>query len=615
MNKSVAEFIKKYGVPYDPETDDYDVEPFQKSFDNASKSSKIYMMHMYWTKQDPYVVKQFIEHYTKPGDIVLDAFCGTGMTGVAAMMCGRNAVLTEISPACIHIARNYTTPIEPHILERAYYKLREKVEPEIGYFYKTKCHNCKNQDAQIANTTLSDVLGCPRCGAEVLYAGDGRWERMKKGEKFRKILCQNCGYEFTKAKAEFVRIEPIEIRVDCPRCKARGEKKVKPLDNEDWRRYIDIEGGESFINKLGNEVLEEMKMKEGLDKIPPKEPPYWYPRDVKFPIGYNTRQPLKRGIIHPYQMFSRRNLIALSILWHYIDEIEDEKVKDKMRFVFTGILFNVSLMYMWRESGKGGLRKGTLFIPSMIQDMNTTEAFASKVNDLRLGMSTIYNTKSSKTLTKLHSALHLNDLPSSSVDYLYYDPPYGKNINYSELNIMWEAWISNLTETFEEILENDSQSKDRAAYETMMTEALRQSWQLLKPGRRLTIVYSYADPSMYRTVQKMAHEAGFLDEGDVLHMNSSMKTQAQMNSDKTQQRFLVINFIKPKEGERKAIEKPEDIEYDVIRVIQDFLTKHPGKSRDYIYDQVIKQLFTTVKIQKFDLDEILKNFFRNVGDE
>ena len=31
---------------------------------------------------------RLILHYTKPGDIVLDGFCGTGMTGVAAQMCG-----------------------------------------------------------------------------------------------------------------------------------------------------------------------------------------------------------------------------------------------------------------------------------------------------------------------------------------------------------------------------------------------------------------------------------------------------------------------------------------------------------------------------------------------
>ncbi len=106
----LSEFIKKYGKPYDPENDDYDVPPFQENIDNASKSSAIYNMHMYWTKQDPYVVKRYIEHYTKPGDIVLDAFAGTGMTGVAAIMCGRHAILCEISPACASILREIIQP-------------------------------------------------------------------------------------------------------------------------------------------------------------------------------------------------------------------------------------------------------------------------------------------------------------------------------------------------------------------------------------------------------------------------------------------------------------------------------------------------------------------------
>ena len=31
---------------------------------------------------------RYILHYTKPGDIVFDGFAGTGMTGVAAQLCG-----------------------------------------------------------------------------------------------------------------------------------------------------------------------------------------------------------------------------------------------------------------------------------------------------------------------------------------------------------------------------------------------------------------------------------------------------------------------------------------------------------------------------------------------
>lgn len=75
---------------------------------------------------------RYILHYTKPGDIVFDGFCGTGMTGVAAQMCGSNdgileaemtggnhdksvwgkryAVLNDRSPAATFIANEYNTP-------------------------------------------------------------------------------------------------------------------------------------------------------------------------------------------------------------------------------------------------------------------------------------------------------------------------------------------------------------------------------------------------------------------------------------------------------------------------------------------------------------------------
>lgn len=638
ITEDISEFIKKYGKPYNAETDDYEVSPFQENIDNASKSSKIYNMHMYWTKQDPYVVKRYIEHYTKPGDIVLDAFAGTGMTGVAAMLCGRHSILCEISPACIHIAKNYTTSIDTQILKKAYSELKEKIEPEIKPLYCTTCHNCKNKDAEIANIILSDVFKCPRCGEDILFAGGGRWEMMKKGEKLKGIKCDKCRYEFNKAKADFVRFEPVEIRVDCDQCRVKGEKKSKPLDEKDWELYIQIHSGptkvvhegndewsgykfvpaERFVNELGTKVYHRMLKKCKKDSIPPQEPSYWYPKDVKF-FGVEPKRNLKRGITHLYQMFSQRNLIALSILWHYINEIKDEETKVKMKFVFTSLLYPFTLMAGWKKERKvstGTIRMGTLYIPSIIVDYNLFGYFENKFRFIEEGQKVFYKKNLTHSLVLGKSARDLKDIPDNIVDYSYYDPPYGANINYSELNIMWESWLGKFTPVSEEIIENEFQRKSRQTYEEMMVSALKEAYRVIKPGRILSMVYSYTDPTMYRTIQNICHKAGFIDEGEVLHVNSTMKTRIQQTSDKAQQRFLVINFKKPKIGEqRKTIEKSEDIELDVIKVVQDFLIKNPGKTRDYIYDQVIKQLFPSTKIEKFNLDEILRNFFRKVGDE
>lgn len=127
-NPFIAEFIKEHGVPYDEAADDYHREPFAADV-SEGKSDPIYNAHTYHTKVPYRAIMRYILHYTKPGDIVYDGFCGTGMTGVAANMCGspasdcriqfesemegiqwgkRYAVLNDLSPAATFISKNVT---------------------------------------------------------------------------------------------------------------------------------------------------------------------------------------------------------------------------------------------------------------------------------------------------------------------------------------------------------------------------------------------------------------------------------------------------------------------------------------------------------------------------
>ena len=85
-NPFVEEFIKENGTPYDEATDDYHREPFAADV-SEGKTDPIYMAHSYHTKVPHKAIMQYILHYTQPGDIVMDGFSGTGMTGVAAQSC------------------------------------------------------------------------------------------------------------------------------------------------------------------------------------------------------------------------------------------------------------------------------------------------------------------------------------------------------------------------------------------------------------------------------------------------------------------------------------------------------------------------------------------------
>src|SRR5215212_5390193 len=133
----VADFILQYGTPYCPEQDDYSVEiPFADPV-KAGKNTAIYNAHSYHTKMPPQGIVPYLEHYTRPGDVVLDPFCGSGMTGVACILTGRRAILNDLSPAAVHLSWNHTQPCDPEALKAGFARIEDSVSDFFASAYQT----------------------------------------------------------------------------------------------------------------------------------------------------------------------------------------------------------------------------------------------------------------------------------------------------------------------------------------------------------------------------------------------------------------------------------------------------------------------------------------------
>src|SRR4029077_6988504 len=91
--------------------------------------------------------------------VVLDPFCGSGMTGVAAQMCAnppedlleqfpdlkdrggpRASILNDLSPAACHIAYNYNTPVDVAALRREFERIKTAVKDEFDWLYGGEHH-------------------------------------------------------------------------------------------------------------------------------------------------------------------------------------------------------------------------------------------------------------------------------------------------------------------------------------------------------------------------------------------------------------------------------------------------------------------------------------------
>lgn len=245
-NPFLEEFVRVNGRPYDPD-EKYDREPFAVDV-SVGKYDPLYRAHAYHTKVPHLAIVPSILHYTKPGDVVLDGFCGSGMTGVAAQWCGaapqkyrqelednwraaghfspewgvRRAVLADLSPAATFMASSYNTPFEMSEFLSAIQTIFDEVKAELGWLYETHHHDGLST-ADVNYTVWSDVFSCPECTEEVVFLEQALDPKTKRVHD--EFPCKSCGAVLTKKR--LVRL--FESRFDEAIGKTVSFIKRKPM--------------------------------------------------------------------------------------------------------------------------------------------------------------------------------------------------------------------------------------------------------------------------------------------------------------------------------------------------------------------------------------------------
>lgn len=566
-NPFLPAFIKEHGRPYDPATDDYHRGPFAADVAEG-RYNPIYNAHSYHTKVPHRAIMRYILHYTEPGDIVFDGFCGTGMTGVAAQLCddkkevaalgyrvssdgiivddkgqplsklgARKAVLVDLSPAATFIAYNYNTPVDVAAFEREAKRVLAEVEEECGWMYQTqhvisgkvqKDLNGRPLFGTINYTVWSDVFLCPSCGAELVF-----WDvavDKTEGTVMREFPCPSCDANLTKRELErateriwdrdlgqvITRARQVPVLINYAVGKKRFEKQPDEFDFE-------------LIKKIEDSPI-----------------PYWYPTDI-LPEGEKTRDPFSVGITHVHHFHSRRNLQILAAIHHkLLNKDIDADFQKCLLLLFTSNLINISKLNRYRPkvSFPYNPLSGIIYISSQISEANVFTAFSNKIKRLAAALSKI----SSTNLVSTHSCSSIK-LENCSIDYIFTDPPYGGNLMYSELNFLWEAWLKVFTNNKPEAIENKVQGKGLREYQHLMEKCFAECYRILKPGRWMTVVFHNSKNRVWNAIQEAIMRAGFV-VADVRTLDKKQGTfnQVRIGTNAAVRQDLIVSAYKPNEG-------------------------------------------------------------------
>ncbi|PRX42562.1 DNA methylase [Planifilum fimeticola] len=571
---------------------EYRREPYTADV-SEGKNDPVYNAHSYHTKVPYKAIMRYILHYTEPGDIVFDGFAGTGMTGVAAQLCGdrkaveslgykvlddgtildgdkpisklgaRRAVLNDLSPAATFIAYNYNTPVDAEAFKEEAERILAEVERECGWMYETN-HTVngvvqtdvdgKPIKGRINYTVWSDVFVCPSCAEEMVF-----WDvavDQEAGKVRDTFTCPGCAAELTKRSVERAWVTTYDTALGET---IRQAKQVPVLINYSV-------GNKRFEKRPDEADLALIK------RIEESEIPYWFPKDA-LPEGYNTRQPMEsHGVTHVHHFYTKRNLWVLGAIW---DRFKRNKNRSKAACMLAHSAANLTISKMRRfraDKKGGGPLSGTLYISSIITPPNAILSVERNVEFVFKGLLALKNFNYS-SIVSTQSSNYLG-IPSNSIDYIFTDPPFGANFMYSELNFLWESWLKVFTNNRPEAIENKVQGKTLDDYRQLMTACFKEAYRVLKPGRWMTVEFSNTKASVWNAIQAALQEAGFI-VANVAALDKKQGSFKAVTSTTAVKQDLVISAYKPSTEMAERLERAGGTEQSAWEFVRGHLANLP----------------------------------------
>ncbi len=567
-NPYIEDFIKEHGTPYNEETDNYHREPFVADV-SEGKGHPIYNVHTYHTKVPHKAIIPFIEHYTNEGDIVLDGFCGTGMTGVATQECNRNAILSDLSPMASFIAYNYNNPIDIPSFKYKASKILEETFDECGWMYET-LHTDGITKGTINYTVWSDVFISPFSGNEFIFY-DVAVDK-ETGKVSNEFLCPDTGAILTKKQCEKVYVNEFDPILNN---NYKVAKQVPVLINYSIKNYGKGKNSKkSFNKKLDNKDF------ELINTINELTIPYWFPID-ELPHGYNTAQPKRsHGLNHVHNFYTKRTLWILSSIYSKCDE-------SIYKILFTSQLVNLSKLNRYRPevSFPYNPLNGTLYIGSQISEANVFVAYRNKIVKFVQALSTIRKANNVSVCSSTH--LHI---PTNSIDYIFTDPPFGSNIMYSEMNFIWEAWLKVKTNNTDEAIINNVQQKNSDSYYELMYNSFNEYYRVLKPKRWITVEFNNSSSKIWNLIQSALTRSGFIIS-QVTILDKQQGSFKQVTSANSVKSDLIISAFKPSTSFEKllSVQSNKDLELYYINELLTNISNKPiiERTEKMLYSKMI----------------------------
>ena len=372
-------------------------------------------------------------------------------------------------------------------------------------------------------------------------------------------------------------------------------------------------------------IEDELKTKE----IKIESIPYFYPKTHFF---HNPRVNTKKGQ-KVCDLFTPRNLYALSMLYNEIEKVEKKEIKDILKFVFTSSVGQSSKMvFIVKRRGKNNgntvekKEVGSWVIgywtPKDFFEINVWKNFESRFNKIiKAKNEQLYANYEIKETSKVQDIIYkdfnlcllnqpaqklLNNIPDNSIDYIITDPPHGDRIPYLELGTLWNSWLKKEANFNDEIVISNAKerNKDIKDYNSLINKVFDEIFRILKPTRYFSLMFNSLDDTTWINLISHLSKIGF-ELSKIETLGYSANSVVQDNRKKGLKTDFVLTFKKNKStlSDIRVLTLKENKDY-LEKYIAEIIKKEDNKEIYHLLNQIFKHFLNNGEF--FRLSEIIK---------
>ena len=357
--------------------------------------------------------------------------------------------------------------------------------------------------------------------------------------------------------------------------------------------------------------------------------PYFFPKTSFF---HNSRVNTKKGQ-RVYDLFTSRNLFALSLLYNEIEKIENEEIKNILKFVFTSSVGQSSKMvFIVKRRGKNNgntIEKKEVgswvigyWTPKDFFEINVWKNFESRFKKIiKAKNQQLYSNYEIKETKHIQDVIfndynlcllnkpaqkELKNIPDNSIDYIITDPPHGDRIPYLELGTLWNSWLKKEVNFDDEIVVSNAKErqKDIKDYNLLINKVFAEIYRILKPNRYFSLMFNSLDDETWINLITNLSKIGF-ELSKVETLGYSANSVVQDNRKKGLKTDFVLTFIKNEKSKTKlnilTVKNDKNyLENNVARIINEQDNKEIYNLINHIFK------FFLNKGEFFKLSEIIK---------